>query len=220
MDVTAEPAQSAAGAQAGIGVGVATDVVAEPTPGGTPENPAIPASTASPESPESPAVSEPVAASVPRFRIVTVVSVTVALPDQFPTIVLEDVEEHHRQLAFRVGMAEGVAIAAVLEQRPTPRPLTHDLFAEALERFSVDVLAVRLMGRVGATYLAELQLSGARGREVLSCRPSDGIALALRRRVAAPILADERLFMEVGDVLPYAGPPPDADDPADAAVRA
>lgn len=141
-----------------------------------------------------------------RLRIVAVVSVSVVLPEQFPTVVVEDVEEHHRQLTFRVGMAEGAAIAAAMEQRALPRPLTHDLFAQVLERFSVDVAAVRLTGRVGATYLAEIELTGARGRELLSCRPSDGIALAFRRRVAAPILADERLFMETGDVLPELAP--------------
>lgn len=142
------------------------------------------------------------ASLAPRFRLVQVVSVAVALPDQFPTVVVEDLEEHHRQLSFRVGMAEGAAIAAALEQRMPARPLTHDLFASALERFSIDVLAVRLTGRIGTTYLAELDLIGPHGREVLSCRPSDGICLALRRRVAAPVLADERLFTKEGDVTP------------------
>lgn len=198
MDVTAELAQRAAGVRAGIesdmegrAIGGAEAPVVVPGPDGTPG----PQPTADPQ---------PLVVPARRFRIVTVVSVVVMLPDQFPTIVLEDVEEHHRQIGFRVGMAEGAAIASALEHRPTARPLTHDLFAQALERFAVDVLAVRLTGRVGATYLAELELMGARGRVVLSCRPSDGIALSLRRRVAAPVLADERLFMEQGDVLPDA----------------
>ena len=36
------------------------------------------------------------------------------------------------------------------------------------------------------------------GRERIGCRPSDGLVLALRMRVPAPILVDERLLEEVG----------------------
>jgi bifunctional DNase/RNase len=43
----------------------------------------------------------------------------------------------------------------------------------------------------------------------VDCRPSDGIVLALRMPVPAPILVDERLLDEVGDVVPA------TDDPAD-----
>ena len=136
------------------------------------------------------------------YRIVRVASVDVALPDQYPTVTLEDVEEHRARLAFRIGTAEGVALAHALAGTSAPRPLTHDLFALALERCGVDVVAVRLTGRIATTYFAELELAGPRGREVLSCRPSDGICLALRQRVAAPVLCDERLFVVPGDVAP------------------
>ncbi len=144
----------------------------------------------------------------PPSRVVRVVSVEVALPDQFPTVILEDdetfddVEAPRERVAFRIGTAEGVALAHALAGTSAPRPLTHDLFARALERYGVEILAVRLTGRVGPTYLAELELFGPAGREVLSCRPSDGICLALRQRLPAPVLCDERLFAVSGDVLP------------------
>ena len=140
------------------------------------------------------------------FRIVTVASVRVALPDQYPTLVLEDAEVPGRTLAFRIGLGEGAALAHALDGTFGARPSTHDLFASALQRFAVDVLAVRLVGRVGPTYLAELDLVGGHGREVLSCRPSDGICLALRQRVPAPLLADDRLFTGVGDLVPGEAP--------------
>ncbi len=145
------------------------------------------------------------------YRIVRVVSVEVALPDQFPTVSLEDAEGRHDRLAFRIGTAEGVALAHAIGGTSAPRPLTHDLFAETLERYGIDVVAVRLTGRTGATYFAELVLVGPVGRSVLSCRPSDGICLALRQRVPAPVLCDERLFSPGVDV-----PPDDSagDDPA------
>jgi len=144
----------------------------------------------------------------PVQRVVRVVSVEVSLPDQFPTVTLEDTEPTDTdggipaRLTFRIGTAEGVALAHALAGTTAPRPLTHDLFARALERYAVEIVAVRLTGRVGATYLAEVELVGNGGREVLSRRPSDGICIALRQRVAAPVLCDERLFTASGDVLP------------------
>ena len=155
------------------------------------------------------------------WRIVRVVSVDVALPDQFPVVTLEDTEASHDRLAFRIGTSEGVALAHAMGGTAAPRPLTHDLFAETLERNGIDVVAVRLTGRIGATYLAELVLVGPIGRSVLSCRPSDGICLALRQRVPAPVLCDERLFTAGVDVPPDdpvpddpAGNDPVPDDPA------
>ncbi len=136
------------------------------------------------------------------WRIVRVVSVDVVLPDQFPTVTLEDTEGHGERLAFRIGTSEGVALAHAIGGTTAPRPLTHDLFAETLERYGIEVLAVRLTGRIGSTHFAELVLVGPSGRAVLSCRPSDGICLALRQRVAAPVLCDERLFSPGVDVLP------------------
>ena len=163
------------------------------------------------QEPPAPAASPGAATAIqarPPYRLVRAVSVDVALPDQFPTVTLEDAEDaedaedRHDPLRFRIGMAEGVALAHALAGTAAPRPLTHDLFALALERLGVEILAVRLTGRIGATYFAELDLLGPTGREVLSCRPSDGICLALRQRLPAPVLCDGRLFAVAGDVLP------------------
>ncbi|MGH9090329.1 MAG: bifunctional nuclease family protein [Acidimicrobiales bacterium] len=138
----------------------------------------------------------------PTFRVMDVVRVTVELPDQVPVVVLQEAEGPMRELAFRVGMPEGVALANALRRVLHPRPQTHELMATAIQRLGADVIAVRLVGRSGATYLAELDLMASRGREVISCRPSDGLVLALRQPTPAPVLADERLLAGDGDVAP------------------
>lgn len=66
----------------------------------------------------------------------------------------------------------------------------------------IDVIAVRLVGRDQGNYLAELDVMAPNGRERIGCRPSDGLVLALRMPVAAPILVDERLLEESGEVVP------------------
>ena len=137
-----------------------------------------------------------------RFRVMDVMSVTVELPDQYPLVTLQEAESPLRELSFRVGLPEGVALAYALRGVSTPRPLTHELFTTVLQRLRADLVAVRLVSRQGSTYGAEMDVMTAQGREVVPCRPSDGIVLAARQVVSAPILADERLLAGAGDVMP------------------
>lgn len=170
---------------------------------------------AAPAQPAAPAV-PPSAAAVPtvgrhppgaRFRVMDVLSVALDLPGQYPTVHLQEAEPPLRDLVFSIGLPEGTALAHALRKVATPRPLTHELFTSALEQLGADVAAVRLIGRHGGTYLAELVLSGPRGTLTLPCRPSDGLTLALRRTVPSPVLADERLLEGGGDVEPAAPAP-------------
>ena len=162
---------------------------------------------------EEPATSVPQTAV---FRIMDVLSVTLELPEQFPVVLLQETEGTLRQLAFPVGLPEANAITYALRKLDTPRPLTHELFASTLRRLGVDVVAVRLVGRTRGTFMAELDLMGPQGHHVLECRPTDGIAVALRQAVPAPILADERLLSTQGDVTPIPRPPPAGRQPAEA----
>ena len=73
---------------------------------------------------------------------------------------------------------------------------------DVLQRARIDVIALRVNGREHGNYLAEIDLMAPHGRERLSCRPSDGLVLALRMPVTAPILVDERLLDDQGDVVP------------------
>ncbi len=139
------------------------------------------------------------------FRTALVSGVSVDLPNQHPTVVLRESESPRRQLSFSVSLQDGVVLSHALRRIATPRPLTHELLSEVLKGFEIDVVAVRLVGRRGAVYFAELDLRGPRGRSVHSCRPSDALAVALVQSVPVPILIDRRLFEEIGDVTP-AGP--------------
>ncbi len=134
------------------------------------------------------------------FRVMDLVSVTMELPDQYPLVTLQEAEAPLRVLSFRIGLPEGVALSYAARRLSTPRPLTHDLFSTVLQRLGADVVAVRLTGRQGTTYTAELDIMSQRGREVLPCRPSDGLILAARQAVPAPMLADQRLLAQGGDV--------------------
>jgi uncharacterized protein len=150
----------------------------------------------------------------PEFRMAIVGDVNVTLPSQFPTVVLRETEAPRRQLSFAVGMQDGVGLSHALRRIPTPRPLTHELVTDVLSGFDIDVVAIRIVGRQGKTYFAELDLRGRTGRNVYSCRPTDALAIALHQAVPVPILIDSRLFEAEGDVAPWSPPIRAADLPA------
>jgi len=110
-----------------------------------------------------------------------------------------------RALVFPVGLPEGTAMAQALRRMDSRRPMTHELFMHVLQQARIDVIALRLVGRDEGNLLAELDLMTPAGRVGVDCRPSDGIVLALRMPVPAPILVDERLLDEAGDVVPITG---------------
>ena len=130
------------------------------------------------------------------FRVTEVVSVTVTLPDTFAHVQLSETEAPYRVLGFPVGLAEGAALAAAIEGSVGARPTTHELVAEVLGRSGVEVIALRLTRREGGVLCAEIDLMGPRGREIVECRPSDGLVLCHRQVVTAPVLVAEELFDE------------------------
>ena len=128
--------------------------------------------------------------------------VSLYLPSQYPAVTLVESEPPMRMLVFPVGLPEGTAMAQALRRMESRRPMTHELFMQVLQRARIDVIAVRLTGRDEGNLLAELDLMAPGGRQRIDCRPSDGLVLALRMPVPAPILVDERLLEEAGDVVP------------------
>ena len=130
----------------------------------------------------------------PNYRVLDLVEVTVPLPSQHAVVLLAEAEAPHRTFSFPVGLAEGAALVAAVERTKGPRPSTQELFSHVLASLNCDVIAVRLTEVLEGVVYAELDLMTRQGREILSCRPSDGLALAIRQGVRAPILADERLL--------------------------
>ena len=132
--------------------------------------------------------------ATPIWRVVTVSGIEVELPSVHPEVLLTEVEAPWRTLRIPVGFAEGSAIAYAWRGLDTPRPLTHELTSELLDRHAVEIGALRITARQGSVYLAELETTGPRGTVVVPCRPSDGIALVLRRRVPTVMTVAEGLF--------------------------
>ena len=118
-----------------------------------------------------------------------VVGVQEVLPTNTPVVLLRE-SEGRRLLPIFIGHPEATAIALALAGQETPRPMTHDLLVEVLEDFSIRVEQVVVS--------AELHLSGPDGPQVVSARPSDAIALAIRTGTsvfAAEEVLDEAAYL-------------------------
>lgn len=98
-----------------------------------------------------------------------------------------------RQLPIWIGPLEAQAIALEMHGVPPPRPLTHDLMKQLVERLGGRLDAVVIEDLRNDTYYASIRLATPSG-DVLTvdARPSDAIALALR--LHGPILVSDDLF--------------------------
>lgn len=109
-----------------------------------------------------------------------------------PIIFLKD-SGSDRFLPVWIGEAEAISIEIAYRGDKAPRPLTHDLMKKVFDRAGVRVVSVIIDRLVGSTYYANLVLD-VRGEAVeVDCRPSDGIALALREGVQI-FVADELMY--------------------------
>ncbi len=136
------------------------------------------------------------------------VGVRVEIPANTPMVLLQEREGEHRLLPIMIGGAEASAIHYALEGVEPPRPLTHDLFVNVLQTLGTVLDRVVVTEVRDHTFFAELHLTTPAGPQVISSRPSDAIALAVR--FGASLFAEEELLDEVGQV-----PAPETEDEAE-----
>jgi len=108
-------------------------------------------------------------------------------------VTLEEVDGT-RLIPIWIGPGEGMAIAAVLQGEPFPRPLTHDLLKNILEVLDVEVKHIVVTELKDDTFYANIKLAAGKRELDLDARPSDSLALALKCK--APIYIDDRVFKE------------------------
>ena len=107
-----------------------------------------------------------------------------------PRLLLRD--NRGRALEIPIGLCEAKAVQMGLDNETAPRPMTHDLMLVIAAQLDAQITRVVLDDVSGGTYFARLTLTTPDEVLTLDCRPSDGVALAIRAR--APILATEAVI--------------------------
>jgi hypothetical protein len=125
-------------------------------------------------------------------------SVRVHMLSSQHVVILRDTG-HDRYLPIWIGPWEANAIAMRLQGVTPERPMTHDLFSQALSELGVTLKRIIVSDLAEDTFRARLLLQ-VDGRELdLDARPSDAIALAVRSGV--PIFATDSVLDRAG-VIP------------------
>jgi bifunctional DNase/RNase len=101
-----------------------------------------------------------------------------------------------RYLPIWIGPWEASAIAMRLQGLTPERPLTHDLFASALEAVDARVTRVVISDLADETFHARLFVERDGKVAEVDARPSDALALAVR--VGAPIFAAPSVLDQAG----------------------
>lgn len=113
-----------------------------------------------------------------------VTGLTVDPGNNTPIVVLKE-KEGERILPIWIGVVEASAIAFELEKLKLNRPMTHDLFKNAVESLGGHVERIRVVELKENTYYATVVIEQGDRTIEIDSRPSDAIAIALR--AAAPI---------------------------------
>lgn len=132
------------------------------------------------------------------MKKMSLVGVRVELPSNQPIVLLQE-EEGARFLPIWIGAFEATAIAFALQGVETARPMTHDLFKNVLEDLEVNVERILINDLVDGTFFAEITYFQNGDKHVMSARPSDAIALAVRMEI--PIFAEEKVLDEASIVM-------------------
>ena len=106
----------------------------------------------------------------------------------------EEYERHTtcRLIPIFMGAAEGSQLGMAIEGRRTRRPMTHDLFLDALTNLDARVDRVEIVRAEGRIFFAMMVLRVGDRIISLDARPSDAVALAIRQ--GAPIYATDEVL--------------------------
>ncbi len=115
-----------------------------------------------------------------------------------PIVVLNDLD-NRKALPIWIGSAEASAIIRKIENIPSSRPMTHDLFLDIAKQSEFSITKVEINDVDDQTYFSTIYMYNEKLQKELQIdsRPSDAIAIALRADV--PIFVSSAV-LAVGSV--------------------
>ncbi|MEL6925124.1 MAG: bifunctional nuclease domain-containing protein [Bacteroidota bacterium] len=123
---------------------------------------------------------------------------SVSTPSNYAIILQE--EPGQRRLPIIIGSFEAQSIAMALERMETTRPLTHDLFRNAMHELKVELKEVVISKLLDGVFHADMVCERSDGRLMeIDARTSDAIALAVR--FECPIYTYENI-MDAAGIIP------------------
>jgi uncharacterized protein len=100
-----------------------------------------------------------------------------------------------RSFPIMIGTNEAIAIDRRLKGIETPRPMTHDLLADVIDKLGASITRIVVSELRNHTFIAKLHLATAAGDVVIDSRPSDAIAVGVA--VETPIYVAQEVLETV-----------------------
>lgn len=110
---------------------------------------------------------------------------------QNPVVILIT-EDENRFVPIWIGFAEAMSIDMVIKNIKPPRPMTHDLMKDMVEKFGAKIEKVSITDVRENTYFAIIKAKIGDKTLNIDSRPSDAIALALRS--GTPIYITQKIL--------------------------
>ena len=108
-----------------------------------------------------------------------------------PIVVLND-KENRKALPIWIGSAEASAIIRKIEDIPSSRPMTHDLFIDIADKTEFQITRIEINNVDEQTYFSSIFMYNEKLQKeiAIDSRPSDAIAIALRADVPIFVTAN------------------------------
>ncbi|MCE5331618.1 MAG: bifunctional nuclease family protein [Bacteroidales bacterium] len=108
-------------------------------------------------------------------------------------------EPGNRRFSVMIGEPEAQSIALKLNNKKSPRPLTHDLIHNLLNVFGSKLEKVLIYNMINDVFYSELHIKTGENTIILDARTSDAVALAVRSD--SPIFIKSEILDIVGTVI-------------------
>jgi hypothetical protein len=125
-------------------------------------------------------------------------SIRVSLMNYQRVVILRE-KEGERYLPCWIGPAEADAIAVKMQGVSVPRPLTHDFVCQIIDSLGGKVVSAIIDKLKNDTFYAKLIVSVNDKQIQIDCRPSDALAVAIRKGI--PVFADDKVLKKAGVLL-------------------
>ena len=116
-------------------------------------------------------------------------------------------ESGNRRFSVMIGEPEAQSIALKMNNKKSPRPLTHDLINSILNSFDAELQKVVIYDMVNDVFFSELHIQKEDIPFVIDARTSDAVALAVRAE--CPIYIKSEIMEIVGTEVE----PPEVEEP-------
>ncbi len=113
-------------------------------------------------------------------------------------LVLSEIEGN-RRFSVMIGEPEAQSIAMKLNNKKSPRPLTHDLINNILNVLGTKLEKILIYNMLSDVFYSELHIQKGEETIIVDARTSDAVALAVRSD--APIYISSEILAIVGTVV-------------------